>query len=275
MVWEMILTSVVLIFLVIASYSDIRKLEVPDWLSYGLIFSALGLRFIFSFEEGWMVFLNGVYGFLICLGIAYLFYFLNQWGGGDSKLFMGMGAVIGLSFNLLYFFLGLLFLGAVWGLLWSLIKAARNWKEFEKEFNELLKFSRKWHYLILTAGFVFLVLGLFYGFFWLLTVFLVIGFYLIIFIKAVEKSCFIKEVPAEKLVEGDWLAENVKVKGKVIVSKGKALQKKEIWKLVELFKEGEVKRIIVKEGIPLVPGFLFSYLVLLFADWSWFLRFLG
>ncbi len=271
----MILTSVVLIFLVIASYSDIRKLEVPDWLSYGLIFSALGLRFIFSFEEGWMVFLNGVYGFLICLGIAYLFYFLNQWGGGDSKLFMGMGAVIGLSFNLLYFFLGLLFLGAVWGLLWSLIKAARNWKEFEKEFNELLKFSRKWHYLILTAGFVFLVLGLFYGFFWLLTVFLVIGFYLIIFIKAVEKSCFIKEVPAEKLVEGDWLAENVKVKGKVIVSKGKALQKKEIWKLVELFKEGEVKRIIVKEGIPLVPGFLFSYLVLLFADWSWFLRFLG
>jgi Flp pilus assembly protein protease CpaA len=275
MSWEMILISVTLLFLVTASYSDIKKFEVPDWLSYGLIFSALGLRFIFSFENGWMVFLNGFFGFFMCFGFAYLFYFLNQWGGGDSKLLMGMGAVIGLSFNLLYFFFGLLFLGALWGLLWSLIKAIRNWKKFNEEFNELLKFSRKWHYLILLAGSVFLAFGLFYGFFWILTIFLVIGFYLIIFIKAVEKSCFIKEVPAEKLVEGDWLAENVKVNGKIIVSKGKALQKKEIWKLIGLFKEGEVKRIIVKEGIPLVPGFLFTYLILLFVDLSWFFRFLS
>ena len=99
MVWQTILISLALVFLVVASYTDLKKREVPDWLNYGLIFSGLGLRFIFSFEGGWGIFLNGLAGFLVCLGIAYLFYYTNQWGGGDSKLLMGMGAVIGLGLN--------------------------------------------------------------------------------------------------------------------------------------------------------------------------------
>ena len=98
--WQLILIVIATLYLSVASYTDLKKREVPDWLNFSLIFSALGLRSIFSFEYGWSLLLDGILGLLVCLGIAYLFYYTNQWGGGDSKLLIGMGAIIGLGFNL-------------------------------------------------------------------------------------------------------------------------------------------------------------------------------
>lgn len=293
LVWQVVLIAATLVFLIAASYSDLKRREVPDWLSYGLVFSALGLRFIFSFENGWGIFLNGLFGFLVCLGIAYLFYLTNQWGGGDSKLLMGMGAVIGLgldfgnlspdkflstfNFSLLWFFAGLLFFGALAGLLWALFIAVRERGKFAVEFKRLLGSIKKWHFLVLSVSFGFLVLSYFYWFFWLLVVFSVGGFYLLCFVKAVEKSCFVKELSTEELTEGDWLAEDVVVGGKNVVKKGRGLEKKEIRKLRRLQGEGKLKKMWVKVGVPFVPSFLAAYLAVIFGGtvWGWLQGFLG
>ena len=171
--WQMILISVALVYLTVASYTDLKKREVPDWLNFGLIFSALGLRTLFSFEYGWTLLINGILGLLVCLGIAYLFYYTNQWGGGDSKLLMGMGAVIGLglnfnklsdsNFNLIVFFVGLFVFGAIFALMWSLILAVRKRKVFVKEFKQLLTSFKQWHYLSLGLGILFLIGSFFYS----------------------------------------------------------------------------------------------------------------
>lgn len=282
LLWQGILFLVGLVFLAVASYGDLRKREVPDWLSYGLIFSGLGLRAIFSFEQGWMIFLNGLLGFLVCLGIAYLFYYVNQWGGGDSKLLMGIGGVIGLGlgedffsgfsgsffglslsgfdFSLFWFFLGLLVFGAVSGLIGGLVLAVRNKGRFVREFRVFLGRVKRWHYFAWLGSGGFLVLSLFHPYFWPLVIFPVGGFYLLCFAKVVEENFFVRKIGVDKLVEGDWLAEELVVGGRVVVGKGKGLERQELRKLKELWREGKLKRVLVKEGIPLVPSFFLSYL---------------
>ena len=276
--WQLILIGVAMVFLVVASYTDLKKREVPDWLNFSLMFSALGLRALYSFEYGWSLLLDGVLGFLVCLGIAYLFYHTNQWGGGDSKLLMGMGAVIGLGFDfqnwklanydfsLIIFFIGLFLFGAVFALIWSMVLAFRNKDTFFQEFKDLLSNFKKWHYLSLIIGFGFLIGSFFYSYLWPLIIFPGIGFYTICFIKGVEKKCFIKKVKAEQLVEGDWLAEDIALAEDVMINKNAALEKKDIWKLRHLQEEGKIKKIVVKEGVPFVPSFLLSYLAIIFGS---------
>src|SRR3989338_5965028 len=96
MLLEPVLYGVALAALLAASYTDLKTREVPDWLSYGLIFSALGIRALFSLGElDGGILLRGLAGFAVFVAIAYLMYYTRQWGGGDSKLLMGLGAAIG------------------------------------------------------------------------------------------------------------------------------------------------------------------------------------
>lgn len=268
---EIILFSVGLIFLLIATYTDIKKREVPDWLNYALIFSALGLRFIFSFEKGWFFFLSGLAGFLVCLGLAYLFYFANWWGGGDSKLLMGMGALIGinlnfkaLDFGLLWFFGGLLFFGVILGIIWSLVLAFKKWPEFTLNFKNLINSLKFWHYFSLSLSSAFLILSFFQPYLLSLTFFPIFIFYLLCFVKAVEDACFIKTIGIEKLVEGDWLAQDIFIKGKKIFSKTKVLEKDDLWQLRSLKMENKLNNVLIKEGLPFVPSFLLSYIFITF-----------
>ena len=275
MYWQTILISVALIYLILASYTDLKKREVPDWLNFGLIFTAIGLRTIFSLEYGWQILLNGILGLLVCFGIAYLFYYTNQWGGGDSKLLIGMGAIIGLginfnnfgnfNFDLIIFFVGIFLFGAIFALVWSTILAIQNNKIFLKEFKRLLVSFKKWHYLSLFIGLIFLGSTFWVTYLWPLIVFPGLSFYTVLFVKGVEKTCFTKQLKASQLVEGDWLAKNISLPKKEIINKDQALEKKDVWKLRHLEAEGKIKNILIKEGIPFVPSFLFSFLAIIFG----------
>ena len=168
MAFDILLITITLAALLIGSLSDLRTREVPDWISYGLIFAAFGIRIIFSLQLGLYVLLSGIFGFLICLALAFLFYYSGQWGGGDSKLLMGMGAVIGItfpfdatSFNLLWFFLALLFLGAIYGLLWMIILGIVKHKIFFKNFKSYLLRRKKLHFVLIAVTFIFVILTFF------------------------------------------------------------------------------------------------------------------
>jgi len=258
---------ITILVLLVASYTDIKTREVPDWLSYSLIFSALGIRAIFSVESGWNILLSGVLGFAVCFAIAYLFYYTSQWGGGDAKLLMGMGAMIGIaypfstdSFNLLLFFLALLFIGAAYGLLWMLMLAVRKGKLFWLDFKHTVKAYNKLQLGLLISTLLLFVLVLFYSFIWPILFFPLGVFYLFLFINTVEKTCFLKKVHVNDLTEGDWLAEDVNNHSKLILKK-KTLEKEDIQKL----KESALKEVLIKEGIPFIPSFLLAYLLLVFG----------
>lgn len=277
MVYSLILVVITLISLIIAAFTDLRTREVPDWLSYGLIAIGLGLNLLFSFIYcSYWFFVNSLAGFVLLLIVALIMFYAGQWGGGDSKVLMGLGALIGLDVKftqfpfLISFLVNVLLIGSFYGLSWSFILAFRNWRNFYKEFKKIshnLKIIKLRIYLFvfvfLMLVFSFLSRGTFFSFFFLaLLLMSLVIFYLWIFVKAIEKTCMIKAVSPDKLTEGDWIMKEVKVNGKYICGpKDLGIEKKQIRELVKLYKQKKVKRVMIKEGIPFVPSFLVAYIV--------------
>lgn len=276
---EIILGTLAITVLLTASYTDFRKREVPDWLNYGLIFAVLGIRTIFSFELGWNVLISGILGFSAGFLLALLFYYTNQWGGGDSKLLMGMGGLIGISYpfssdswNFLFFFIALLLFGAIYGVLFLIYTAITKRKIFLPRFKEILKQFRILHFAVIgitTAGLIF---SLFYPVLLPLAIFPSAFFYLLAFVSAVEKKCFIRKVHPGHLTEGDWLADDLVHQGKKLMEK-KTLELEDLKRIRAWHSEGRIESVLIREGIPFVPSFLIAYLVLLFAPelFNWIL----
>ncbi len=273
MVYEVILFSVTLIGLLIGTITDLKTREVPDWLNYGLICIGLGLNLLFSiiYWNYWF-FVNSVAGFVIFLIIALVMFYSGQWGGGDSKMLMGLGALIGFDVRLsnvpfiVGFFINILLVGAAYGLLWSLVLMVRNWKKFLKEFRKISKVKVKRYVL----GFSLLMVVLFFfnidnlfGYMFLALLFMAIStFFLWIFVKSIEKVCMVRYVSPDKLTEGDWIVKDVRYKGKYLCGpKDLGIEKKQIRELKRLFKLGKIKRVLIKEGIPFVPSFLIAYII--------------
>src|SRR3989338_3400025 len=114
------------IALLAASITDLKTREVPDMLNYGLIVFGISLNaFLSAFYWDLIYLLNSVLGLLLCFGIGWMMFYAGQWGGGDSKMLMGLGALIGIPIAwgdsfLLSLLLNILFAGAVYGLAWSM-----------------------------------------------------------------------------------------------------------------------------------------------------------
>jgi prepilin peptidase CpaA len=110
------------VLLVIATWSDLRTREIPDWISVALIligiaaagFGWVGIRW-------WMVLSGCLLGFVI--GLA-LFHFA-KFGGGDAKLIAGIGATLG-PVGLLF----ALFWMAVFGGVLALIALIRGQRDY-------------------------------------------------------------------------------------------------------------------------------------------------
>ncbi|MEA2037311.1 MAG: prepilin peptidase [Nanoarchaeota archaeon] len=283
MVYALILAVVAIVVLIIATITDLRTREVPDWLSYGLVFLGLGINLIFSliyWDYSFIV--NSLAGFTLFLILALAMFYTGQWGGGDSKVLIGLGALIGLDIMffksweipfLFDFFINILLVGALYGLLWSLSLIFRNLKGFRREFKKILVKGKvkRFKRILFAFVIVMLLLALYksgsilsFVFVSILVVSLVI-FYLGIAVKAIEKACMVKSVVPSKLTEGDWIVKDIKHKGKYICGpKDLGIEKKQIRELVKLYKQNKIKRVLIKEGIPFVPSFLFAYVLTLF-----------
>lgn len=275
MVYLLILSAITFAGLIIATFTDLKTREVPDWLSYGLIGIGLGLSLIFSiiYWNFWL-FVNSLAGFILFLIIALVMFYAGQWGGGDSKVLMGLGALIGFDVRfarfpfILVFLVNILLIGAVYGLIWSLALMFRNFKSFFKEFRKVshrIEITRLRIYAIIFAFFMLIMFLLnrksFIGFLFLaLLLMALVTFYLWIFVKAIEKACMIKSITPDKLTEGDWIVKDIHYKGKYICGpKDLGIEKKQIKGLVKLYKLGKIKKVLIKEGIPFVPSFLIAY----------------
>lgn len=283
---DLVLLVVLFAALAIGSVTDMKKREVPDWISYSLIAAGLGLRLSYSLlTYNWSYIINGIAGFAIFAVIAYIMFFAGQWGGGDTKIIMGIGAILGidiLKFNLLEstalsFFTNMLFMGAAFGILFSIYLAIRNKDKFKKEFIAIVSEpkNRKAALAMTLLLIAFLAASTFsqdilmkimFGMMSVLTLPLL---YLIFFIKSVEKSCMIKYVKPTELTEGDWLVNDIKINGKRICGpKDLGIEKEQIDCLIENYKKGKIKKILIKEGVPFVPSFLIAMIVtIIYGNW--------
>lgn len=269
---ELALIIVALFVLAVASYVDLKILEVPDWLNYAGIAAGLGIHLMFSLQQwSWWPIASSAIGFGIAFAIACLMFYTGQWGGGDAKLLMALGAIIGFTPEKFgfgsSFLINLVFIGGAWGIFWSGQLAVRNWKEFWKTFRTLSHqkpyASMRISAMIITAILVVAALILLEYQLELIALALVAYFicYSIIFVKSVELSCMHKWVTPDKLTEGDWLVKPVKAGKTVIAPPRLGLEKKHIALLQKMYKQKKLDKVLVKYGIPFAPAFLLAFLL--------------
>lgn len=277
---DYILVIAAFIWLVAAAVQDIKKREVANWLSFSLALVALAIRgFSAVINKDFMYFIYGVIGLVLFFAIANAFYYGRIFAGGDAKLLAAVGVIfiikpsfvpiISSNTSLLLplpffltFIINILFVGSVYGIIYSLVLAFRNYKIFGKEIKKLEKKTKKLRFLFLGFSALFLIAFILLKQvnFLLLVILTLIFPYLFIFIRAVESSCMIKMIKTSKLTEGDWLAERVKIGRHIIIPKWEGLNNKEI----ALLKKK--KEVLIKEGLPFVPVFLLAAIASLFGN---------
>ncbi len=277
---EAVLFSVALVLLVAGAYSDIRTREVPDWVNFSGIVAGLGIRALWGIDgNGWKALGWGVVGFIVFFALAAVMYYSGQWGGGDSKLLMAMGALLGFGFSLespwLAFVLWALLAGAAYGLVWSIVLAVKHWGDFAKSYSVLSRLV-KWAHLpvwgIFALGFAFAIAtddALMRVLMLVVALVVPLLFYAGLMVKAVEKCCMYRVLPVGKLTEGDWIAKPVKVRGKYVCGpKELGISKEKIEELKRL----RVRDVLVKEGIPFVPSLLaaFVFFLVFGSPLAWF-----
>jgi Flp pilus assembly protein protease CpaA len=255
------LLGLALLWTIFAVVQDMRKTEVANWLNFSLIGFGLVYRAYYALEKGEGMFLvSGLVGFLVFFGLAHLFYYTKAFAGGDAKLLMGFGVVLpysnltGLISSGIVFILLLLFLGALYSLIYSLFIVIKSKEKFSKEFASKIK-GRWW------IVFVFLVLGLIFFIFGSLEAglffeFLALIYLLYYYIMALDE-CMIRKVGGRDLQEGDWLEKDVRVGVRVIKKSVHGLSKEEI----KLLRRAR-KKVLIKGGIPFTPAFLLALLTM-------------
>ncbi|MBU0929941.1 MAG: A24 family peptidase [Nanoarchaeota archaeon] len=272
------LILIALVYLIIATIFDIKTKEVPDWLSFSLIAIALFSNLLYSLvssEFNYIIY--SLSGLLISFLFGSLMYYSRQWGGGDTKLLIGLCTLLPrypeklLSYfnpnlNLPFLFillLNILIIGGLYGLFMSILLAIKNRNKFIKEFSSLFRKYKSSLFLVLIINIILIIVSYFLGIFIImLPLFLLVWIIILsyIFIKSVENSSMYKMFDVNKLVEGDWVVGNVKSKNKIIY-KQKLLGVTE--KDINILKKYRIKKVLVKDGLPFVPAFLIGFVITL------------
>lgn len=265
---------IVFIALIIGSITDLKKREVPDFLNFSLIALGFGIAVIKSlFDSSFYPVIYSSLGFIIALAIALLMFYTGQWGGGDAKMLMGIGAIIGASFSFDSFFYSFLIntiaLGAVYGLFWGIGLGIFNFKKLLIEMKQSLEdgLIKKIRIIVLIISaliiltiFIIPIKELKFPLI-ILSLMIFFTFYIFIFVKAIEKVCMIKKVKPSELTEGDWVLDEIKIGKKIIVSKKDlGISKDQITKLIDMYKKKKINLVTIKNGIPFVPSFLLGFI---------------
>jgi Flp pilus assembly protein protease CpaA len=253
-------------YILFAVIQDLKSREIANWLNFSLIIFALGFRFFYSlFSNNLNFFIQGIFGLLIFFLLGNFFYYSRFFAGGDAKLLIALGTILPLniSFNqnlsLFVFFILIFFISSlIYSFPLLIFLSIKNYKKIKKDFINSLKNYKKFNKLILL---IFIILSLINFlfihqlYFFIFSLFLILFFYSYIYSKSLDKVCMIKEIPSNKLTEGDWLYEDIKINNEIIKSKWDGLSKEEIIKI-----KRHIKNVKIREGIPFSPVFLISFI---------------
>lgn len=264
---EIFLIIIALIWIIFATFSDLKTREIPNWLNFSLIIFVLGIRFFYSLFNGqdFSFFAQGLIGFGVFFVLANLLYYIRFFAGGDAKLVMALGTVIPLGNDVfsnisLFFNFLLLFLlvRVIYDIVFIFYLGFRDSAKVKKEFYRKIMKNKKIIYLSLVMAIIVVALGFFEELLLIPGILIFILPYLYFYTKAIEEKSLVVRIDSKKLTEGDWLSKNIPVGTKVIEARWEGLSKEEI----SLIKKKH-KFVSIKGGIPFAPGFLI--IILLFA----------
>jgi len=275
---DSVLFIIGLIGIIIAIISDVKTTEVPDYSNYFLIFSGISLRVLYSIiSSDWSFTLTAIKIFPFIFVLSLIMYYTKQWGGGDAKLLMGLSLIFATYPSFLknifnpdlvidfpfVLFLNILVIGIFYSLIYASVLTVKNYKKTFPSIKTGLKNNLKFEILSLVISLILIIIFLIAddSFISLLSLLLAVIFpvllFLYVFIKSIEKSLFIKNIPVSKLREGDWIISKIIVRGKIIHSPFQELTKEKILQI----KKAKIKEVIIKEGIVFTPVFLIAFLI--------------
>ena len=259
-----------IVWIIGAILQDLKRREVDNLWNFSLIGIVLAYRFSVSvFSSNYWFFFNGLLGFIIFLVLGNLFYYSRLFAGGDAKLLIALGTILPLGnwiINLKifgYFILISLLGGSLYVFIWSLFLVVINFAKFRKEFIKQFKIYN----MVFVISMVFVLLWLISSFFLGIEFILVSLIFLLfpllfIYSKAVEESCMVKKILPRELTEGDWLYEDIYVKGKKIEKSWHGVSREEL----NLIRKKYRRKILVRYGVPFTPSFLIGFLGVLVLD---------
>jgi Flp pilus assembly protein protease CpaA len=279
MVISLILLFLGILGLIIASYADIKTTEIPDWLSYSLIVSGLFLRISHSiFYQDFSYTTIALVNLGIFFVIGNVMYYTKQWGGGDAKLLMALSVIFAtypkelLSLFTpkldLYFpltiFINILIVGMFYSFLFTIYLGFKHKKDFLKEFKLYLDKTKSSRKIILVLSILLIILAIILQeptlklILFSSAILILITLYLWIYLKSVEKSCMYKRVKVSKLLEGDWIINDIYKNKRLIIKRPiYGITKSQI----NLLKKHKISNIDIKQGIVFVPSFLIATIV--------------
>ena len=272
---RLIFVSIALAGVLIGTIFDLKARWVPDYVNYFMIFFGLAGHAIISIQA------NSIWPFaysLIAVGILYVLsavlFYAGAWGGGDAKMLIGLGALLATVPNLVFmqdfpiqwpFLITLwtntLIFGAAIGFIGTFYLAAKHFSGFKKEFKT---FSGKTKLFLIPIMLLFPISYYFEKSFVIFPFAILILFVLFLVFKSVENACMYKFTAPKKLVEGDWVVDEIKIAGIHYTPNKSGIEKKDILKLIELESLGKLDKVKIKEGLPYVPAFMLGLLASLF-----------
>ncbi len=223
------------------------------------------------YENDYTILLSGIAGFALLWLLAIILYKTGQWGGGDSKILMALGALLGVTISqdtlfqqpLIAFLTNLIFIAALYGIIYATYLALTHYKQYTITYHEIWHAHKKRTIALTVISLAIFIAGLFTHYALLTTLIAIIllalhTFYLVL--SAVETSCLIKRVPITSLTGGEWLAQEVHHHGKKILAPiGREISTEDI----TLLHKKKITHIIIKEGMPMIPAFLLTYISVL------------
>lgn len=119
------------LFLIVATFQDLKKGEIDNWIPLSFVFVILGLKLVYS----WTFFLSGLIGLIPFVILGIVFFYGKLFEGGDAKLLMAMGSIIPFTESLTFMinFLAILVLFCLSIALFRVIFKKKTIKESFKE----------------------------------------------------------------------------------------------------------------------------------------------
>jgi len=247
--------GVVLAALIISTIVDLKTFEIPDAITHFLIFFGIGAHVLISLNGEFL--LSKLFiSLLIATVFGLMMYYTGQWGGGDSKLLIGMSAMLPMyTMNAPYpfiisFIVNLMIAGGIYSTLFLIKESLVNFNEINSDLTFL-------KYLLIISAML------------LLSKFYILGaslaaLVILILAMHVQNKFFVKKILPKNLVEGDWVLDELKYQGKLIFKpKTTGVSKKDILLIRKYFR----KPLNVKSGGAFGPAFLIAFLLTLkFGD---------
>lgn len=275
---DIILITIGLIGLAIATITDIKTKEIPDWLSYSLIATGFAIRLLYSvIYKDFLPLAYVAVAFSLVFLFGSLLYYTKQWGGGDTKILAALSVIFAVKPSylpktdipfLLILVANILFIGAIYGIIWGIVLVIKHKKRFKEEIILLLRQEKVRNlakYSLIISIFWMLLFIMFKSSLYRMVLFVLVlfgPFYFLLWLctKAIENSCMYKERKIEELRLGDWLAKDIIQDGKLIAKRtAEGLTNINITNL----KSNNIKIVTIKEGIPFIPPFLIATILTL------------